>query len=178
MGNISYRLVCLNMEFPVAVIWSSYRIFMRWRLSGRRGSVTGFEGLQPGPAHCSLCPESDVMWTIRPPHLSRLCLPHHDRRYPSDCNVCRTFLSYSALVRVLDPSNREKTTVGTEDREDGNPRCRYTPSKLSLPGQISFLWQRRVRRGKFWIPCPHQVEKALVSWGAGGQPTSGRESVG
>lgn len=118
---------------------------------------------------CSLLTVSWVRChvTIRPPCLSQLCLPHHDRRYPSDCNVCRTFLSYSALVRMLEPRNREMTTVGTgEDQEDRNLRCRYAPSKLSLPGQISFLWKRRVRWAKFWNSCPHQVEKALVSWGA------------
>ena len=57
----------------------------------------------------------------------------NDRRYPSDCNVCRTFLSYSALVRVLDPSNREKKDrwTGHQDMDHGILEClSHTPTAL------------------------------------------------
>lgn len=53
--------MCLNTEFPAAVIWVSYRTVMRRSLAGRRGLVTGFKDSQPGPTFCSLCPESDAM---------------------------------------------------------------------------------------------------------------------
>lgn len=152
MGSISYRLMCLNTEFPAAVIWASFRIFMRRNLAGRRGLVTGFEDLQPGPAFCSLCPESDAMWSSCLPASLWLCLPHHDRNYPSDCNVCRTFLSYSALLSgcLITATGKWQLVHVTTVRME-------TWGVFTLLLHWVYLWKGRVRQSKIWEPCPHHA---------------------